>query len=133
VTQQNRKQKAESRNEDVRIENTMGNLLGVGVWTAAAVVLLGGIFYLVKHGSDIPDYRTFNGESADYTSFSGIFRNLLAPRGIIQLGLLLLIATPVARVLFALLSFIRERDQKFVMITMVVLVFLLYGFLGGKV
>ncbi|HEY3295510.1 MAG TPA: DUF1634 domain-containing protein [bacterium] len=113
----------------------MGNLLRAGVLTAAAVVLIGGIFYLLKHGTDIPDYRTFAGESADYTSFSGIFRSVLAlmPRGIIQLGLILLIITPVARVLFALLAFIRERDRNFVVITLVVLAFLLYGFLGGKI
>jgi uncharacterized membrane protein len=120
---------------EAKIENTMGNLLRAGVLTAAAVVLIGGIFYLLRHGSDVPDYHTFHGEPDDTTSFSGIFRSVLAfmPRGIIQFGLILLIITPVARVLFALISFLRERDRNFVVITLVVLVFLLYGFLGGKV
>jgi len=121
--------------DEGKIENTMGNLLRAGVLTAAAVVLLGGIFFLLKHGGDLPDYHTFTGEPPDYTSFSGIFRSVLTlmPQGIIQLGLMLLIVTPVARVLFALLAFMRERDRNFIVITFMVLVFLLYGFLGGKV
>ena len=120
---------------EAKIENAMGNLLRIGVISAAVVVLIGGILYLLRHSFDIPDYHEFKGEPADYTSFSGVFRNVLtlSPRGIIQLGLILLIATPVARVLFALLSFIREKDRRFVVITLIVLVFLLYGFLGGKV
>jgi uncharacterized membrane protein len=144
---QSGKQKTESSNpnlappgppvngEETKIENTMGNLLRVGVLSAAAVVLLGGILYLLRHGSEIPDYRVFNGEPDSLTGFTGIFRNLFSfsPRGIIQFGLILLIATPVARVGFALMSFIRERDRNFVLITLIVLAFLLYGFLGGKV
>jgi uncharacterized membrane protein len=117
------------------IENSMGNLLRVGVLTAGAVVLLGGIYYLLAHGSEQPEFHIFKGESSDVTSFSGIFRGLFdySPRAWIQFGLLLLIATPVARVLFALVVFLREKDRKFTLITLLVLVFLLYGFLGGKV
>lgn len=123
------------REHEGKIENTMGNLLRAGVLTAAAVVLMGGIVYLLRHGSEIPDYHQFKNESTDIRTFGGIFRNLitLSPRGIIQLGLILLIATPVARVTFALISFVREKDRKFVMITLIALAFLLYGFLGGKV
>jgi uncharacterized membrane protein len=138
------KQKAENRKQTPPptppvnggvIENSMGNLLRVGVLSAAAVVLLGGIYYLIAHGLEQPDYHTFNSEPSDLKGFAGIFRNVLAfsPRGVIQFGLLLLIATPLARVLFALIAFLREGDRKFVGITLLVLAFLLYGFLGGKV
>jgi uncharacterized membrane protein len=134
-----RDRKSETKNtalvDEERIEITMGNLLRAGVLTAAAVVLIGGVLYLFRHGYEIPDYREFKSEPGNLTDFAGIFRNLfsLSPRGIIQFGLILLIATPVARVMFALFSFVRERDRNFIFITLIVLVFLLYGFLGGKV
>jgi uncharacterized membrane protein len=48
-------------------------------------------------------------------------------RGIIQLGLLLLIATPIARVAFAAYGFARQRDWMYVGIAAFVLSVLLYG------
>ena len=117
------------------LENALGNLLRIGVLTAAAVVLFGGVLFLLQHGTGPVDYREFLGESGTLTSLREIVPAALAldPPAIIQLGMLLLIATPVARVLFALLAFLRERDRAFVLITLIVLGVLLYGFLGGKV
>ena len=48
----------------------------------------------------------------------------------IQLGLLLLIATPVARVAFSLVAFIRQRDRTYIVITTIVLGLLLYSLMG---
>jgi len=47
--------------------------------------------------------------------------------GIIQLGLLLLIATPVARVAFSVVAFAAERDWLYVAITLIVLAILIYS------
>jgi uncharacterized membrane protein len=51
---------------------------------------------------------------------------------IVQLGLLLLIATPVARVAFTLVAFALQRDRTYVCITTIVLALLLYGLLLGR-
>jgi uncharacterized membrane protein len=51
----------------------------------------------------------------------------LNPLGLIQLGLLLLIATPVARVVFSVAGFAIERDWMYVVITLLVLLTLLYS------
>jgi uncharacterized membrane protein len=51
----------------------------------------------------------------------------LHSRGLIQLGLLLLIATPVARVAFSVLAFAEQRDWLYVSITLVVLAVLVYS------
>ena len=51
----------------------------------------------------------------------------LGGRGIIQLGLLLLIATPVARVVFSVIGFVRQRDFVYVVLTLIVLAVLLYS------
>ncbi len=45
-------------------------------------------------------------------------------RDIIQLGLLVLIATPVARVIFSLIGFLFEKDWIYVAITFIVLIIL---------
>ena len=89
---------------DQRIENILGNLLRAGVLLSALVVSIGGVIYLLRHGHSPMDFRVFRGEPADLRDARGIIRDTLAlrGRGIIQLGLLVLIATPVARVAFSI-------------------------------
>jgi uncharacterized membrane protein len=52
-------------------------------------------------------------------------------RGVIQLGLLLLIATPIGRVVFSVIGFVRQRDWLYVAITLLVLRLLLYSLMSG--
>jgi len=103
------------------------------VLLAAAVVLIGAGVYLRKYGGTTPDYRMFRGEPEDLRSISGIVSAALAlrGRGLIQLGLLLLIATPVARVVFSAVAFACQRDYTYVTITLIVLALLLYSLTGG--
>jgi len=117
---------------DQKVENIIGTLLRVGVLTSAFVVFFGGAIYLMRHGSSTVDYRIFHGEPADYRHISGIVHEALhlKGRGIIQLGLLLLIATPIARVIFALFGFAAEKDRMYACFTAIVLVILLYSLLG---
>ncbi len=118
---------------DQRVEETVGNLLRGGVIVAAVVVLAGGFAYLVRYGGTMPDYRVFHGEPADLRSVSGIVTDALGlrSRGIMQLGLLLLLATPVARVVFSIFAFAHQRDLTYVFITSIVLAILLYSLASG--
>jgi uncharacterized membrane protein len=52
---------------------------------------------------------------------------------LIQLGLLLLIATPIVRVALSIVGFTIERDYLYVGFTAVVLVILLYSLLGSGI
>jgi uncharacterized membrane protein len=118
---------------DQRVEEIIGDLLRAGVVIAASVVSLGGIVYLVRHGAEAPNYRVFHGEPADLRGVSGIIADArsFSGRGIIQLGLLLLVATPVARVIFSVAAFAIQRDWTYVVITLIVLAALGYSLLGG--
>jgi uncharacterized membrane protein len=118
---------------DQGIENVMGSLLRAGVLFSAFVVSIGAVIYLVRHGHALVDYRIFQGEPADLRGLRGIVRESLALRGraIIQLGLLLLIATPVARVAFSIFGFAKERDGMYVVFTVIVFSILLYSLLGS--
>src|SRR5262245_23053239 len=93
----------DQQRREVRFERLLGNLLRTGVLLAAAVVLLGGVVYLIQHGGEQPDRAAFHGEPADLRNPSGIAARALEldGRGIIMVGLLLLVATPVARVVFS--------------------------------
>jgi uncharacterized membrane protein len=119
---------------DERVEQVIGNLLRAGVIAAALVVFGGGVCYLIHEGTHpVRDRSTFQ-EGPDYLrSPVGIVRHALRgeDRALIQLGLLLLIATPVARVLFSVFAFARERDFTYVLVTLVVLAILLYSLFSG--
>jgi uncharacterized membrane protein len=119
---------------DERFEQFLGNLLRTGVLLAAAVVLLGGVLYLVRHGGEQPDHRTFHGEPADLRNPSGILDDALRlnSRGVIMVGLLLLVATPVTRVAFSVVGFLRARDFLYVALTLIVLGVLLYSLFVGE-
>ena len=116
-----------------RVEQWMGALLRTGVIVAAMLVLAGGIVYLTRHQGTVPDYHTFRGEPAELRTIPGILRQALAGsgRGLIQAGLLLLIATPIARVAFSVLAFLYQRDWIYVVLTLIVLGLLVYSLLGA--
>ena len=118
---------------DKNIEEIVGTLLRVGVSLSAFVVAIGGAIYLARHGREPANYRVFHGEPSDLRSLSGIVREAfrLRGRGIIQLGLLLLIATPVARVAFSIWGFAEEHDRLYMIFTGIVLIVLLYSLLGS--
>ena len=117
---------------DERLEALLGNVLRWGVVTAAAVVALGATVFLVRHGSERPLYQVFRGEPADLRTVPGILGDAWAGRGrgLIQLGLLLLIATPVMRVVLSAGIFAVQRDRRYVLFTLIVLAVLLYSMFG---
>ena len=118
---------------DHRVEVIIGNLLRAGVLLAAAVVLVGGGIFLVRHGSAAPHYAVFQGEPTDLRTPSGVLAEAvrLQGRGIIQLGLLILLATPLARVAFSVFAFTMERDRLYVIVTLIVLAVLVFSLAGG--
>jgi uncharacterized membrane protein len=119
---------------DQNVEVWIGNLLRAGVSLAAAVVLFGACVYLLRHGHETPQYHVFVGAPSDLRGMSGIIKGALAFKGraIIQLGLLLLIATPVARVAFSVVAFAMEHDRLYVVATLIVLAVLTYSLAGGR-
>lgn len=118
---------------DESLENLIGNLLRIGVLSAAAVVLVGGLMYLFTHSHDVPQFSTFQASAPEFRSIPGIFRGAaqLNSGAVIQLGVLLLIATPVARVLLALIGFHLERDRLYTVVSAIVLAILLFSLSHG--
>ena len=107
----------------------VSKLLRIGVLTAAIVTLFGGILFFIQHPNTLFSYHTFNSEPARLRYVSIIIREafLLKSRAIIQFGILILIATPVLRVIFSLIGYLIEKDWIFVFITGVVMTILLFS------
>lgn len=118
---------------DEKIERIVGVLLQVGVFVSGAIVLFGGILYLARFGQTTANYHTFAGESIELRSIHLVVSDAfhLDAAAMIQLGLLLLIATPVVRVIFSLAAFWLERDKIYVIFTAIVLAILLFSLFGG--
>jgi uncharacterized membrane protein len=118
---------------DLTIERIVSVLLRTGVVISGLIVFLGGVYYLVRHGHEYADHRTFHGEPSVDRIAGQIIAGAMAlrARSIIQLGLLVLIATPIARVAFSLVAFALERDRTYVVITAIVLMVLLYSLVSG--
>lgn len=112
-----------------QLELRLGALLRLGVALAAAVVLSGGVLYLARHGMDHPAYHTFHSDPSSLRTLPGIMEGALhlREREVIQFGLVLLIATPIARVAFSIFAFCHERDWMYAAISAIVLALLLYG------
>jgi uncharacterized membrane protein len=119
--------------DDERVETLIANLLRAGVVIAALVVIAGAIPYLGAHPRAHVSFRTYRGEPDQFKTVHGILAYAFTGHalGIIQLGLLLLIATPIARVAFSAVAFALERDRMYVGFTLIVLAVLLYSLFGS--
>jgi uncharacterized membrane protein len=118
------------------MDRVISVLLRVGLALSAALVLTGAVIYLVRHGGEVVSYRIFRGEPPPYRYLPGILREALHihGRGFILAGLIVLVATPVARVVFSVIAFLTERDRIYVAATLIVLVILLLSLLcGGRI
>jgi uncharacterized membrane protein len=120
--------------DDRRLESIIGQLLRTGVLLAAATVLIGGVLYLVGHHADPIRFHTFVAGGADMRSLSGIVRATAHgdSAAIMQVGLVLLILTPIARVAFAVVGFFLERDRLYTAVSLIVLAILVFSLIHAS-
>jgi uncharacterized membrane protein len=120
---------------DQQVQRLIGTLLRVGVIAAASIVLAGGIWYLAAHGGDIPNYGMFRGEPIFLTHIAALFAAVFSGNSaaLIQLGLVTLIAVPIARVAISIVAYALERDWLYCLVTTLVLAVLLFSLLGGAI
>ena len=114
---------------DARMEAMMGRLLQIGVVAAAAIVAIGGLLYVAHHGGEHVAYNRFRPMPLNLgrpESVAASVRNS-GSSGLLEAGILVLIATPICRVIFALISFALQRDRLYVFVSAVVLAALLFG------
>ncbi|MFX1703587.1 DUF1634 domain-containing protein [Chitinophaga sp. CC14] len=120
---------------DKDIQQLIGKQLRIGVIVSSIIVFVGGVIYLVRHGHEQPSYGDFTGVREGLTNLPGIWQGVIENKGmnIIQLGIVLLIATPIIRIAFSVIAFLIEKDYLYVGITLLVLGIILFSMLGGVV
>jgi len=122
------------RVNDRRAQEWIATLLRVGVIAAACIGLAGGVAHLVRHGSDVPSYASFQGEPSPLRHVADVIAGAVSLKtdALAQAGLLLLIAVPILRVGVSIIAFALERDWLYCVVTALVMGILLFSLLGGK-
>jgi len=124
--------KTDEMKKDERFRMMISNVLRLGVSLSAILIVIGGVLFFIQNPNSVFDYSTFKSEPSKLKDFVIIVRNAFSFRGraVIQLGILILIATPFLRVLFSLIGFAIEKDRIYVFITGIVLVILSFSLFG---
>lgn len=115
-------------------QTIIGNLLRYGVWISLSVAFIGGIVYLMNHGSQIEDYSVFKENDRNiFEVIAAIYDGAIQGDGasLIFTGIILLFLTPVLRVLLSLFSFLLEKDYLYVGITLIVILIIIISISFG--
>ncbi|RNA61903.1 DUF1634 domain-containing protein [Chryseobacterium nematophagum] len=118
---------------DVDLNRSVGNLLRLGVVLSVITSLIGFI-KLFLEGFKMPKkYSLLNIGSSSEKVWGHFWNSLCKGEGmaIIQLGILLLIFTPLMRIIFALVGYLKEKDYVYVIISSIVLVIMAISFFTG--
>ena len=119
--------------KDTDMQSIIGWVLRGGVIISMSVVIFGAIFYIYRHGHEVADYSRFKGVPDFVHSVSGVVNGVIALKGraIIQAGIVLLVLTPVIRVVFSAVGFWIEKDYLYVGLTLIVLLVIIVGMITG--
>lgn len=118
---------------DKDLQVVLGTLLRVGVLVSMIIVFIGGVMYMIEQGSAVKDYGNFIVDANSFNSIPKIISELkqFKSGAIIQFGILMLILTPVLRIVFSVYSFLMEQDYLYVIIGFIVLAIILISLNGG--
>jgi uncharacterized membrane protein len=119
--------------KDTDIQSIIGWVLRIGVLVSMAIVFVGGLIYLSRHGHEMANFQLFKGIPKFIQTEPGIVDGILNFRGraIIQAGIILLIATPIMRIIFSAIGFVLERDYLYIGITIIVLGIIFFSMFTG--
>ncbi len=132
------------RLSDGPVELIISWLLRIGVWSSIAIIVFGLVLLVIKDrqalvhtqpgGLDGLLKHGLPGQPGTLSSYGDV---LLSVRrgdafGVIMLGLMVLLLTPVMRVAVSIIAFLLDHDRLYALITLVVLGLLMTGVLLGK-
>jgi uncharacterized membrane protein len=119
------------------MNNILGIVLRSGVVLSGVIIAIGAMLFVANHSlDDTSAYLAYNPSLVPHGNFPVSLASILSglislePSSIIQLGFLVLLATPVTRVVLSLFLFAAEKDRMFVYLTAAVLAILLFSMLA---
>lgn len=116
------------------LERRLARITVAIVLVSAALMLAGLALYLPVYGDRPQDDHMFTGEPAFLTNPADMVARGLTPgsvgerRALIQVGVTLLLMTPVVRVIFAGAGFVAARDRRYALLSLMVLAVLVFSF-----
>jgi uncharacterized membrane protein len=119
--------------KDTDMQVLLGKVLRTGTFLSIGIVLFGGIIFLYRHGNTIVNYKKFIGipDFVHYTNQLIPAAFNLKGQAIIQIGIILLIGTPIMRVLFSTVGFLLEKDYLYVFVSLLVFSIIIASMLSG--
>ncbi len=126
----------------MEMDDVIAYVLRIGVVISVICILIGAMLLFLQGGSNgfaIGELASTSSKiNSSLFSFSDIINGILSYQGLdfILLGLIVLIITPIARVIASVLSFMYERNWLYVIITLIVFIdilvaiFIVPGLLG---
>lgn len=122
--------------QQLRMDALISAILRIGMLTSVALIVLGSVLCFTRdprygaamdpgvlmQAGEFP--HTVGAVWADVTRGGGM--------GLVMLGVLVMVATPVARVVVSIFAFARERDGTYVVLTLAVLGLLVVALVLGK-
>lgn len=113
-----------------RLYDAVSKVLRYGTIISAAVLALGLVVLLLNEPSQVPgtvQSMLSSGFGAPTLSPTALLSGLASgnPLNVLEVGTLVLLATPIARVAASVVLFLREKDITYVAITVLVLAMLL--------
>jgi uncharacterized membrane protein len=117
--------------QDKDLQSFIGSLLRIGVLIAMTIVVIGIMLYMFQYGQETIHYSTFKAENV--FTFSDFYQRLMQGNSsaIMELGVIALITTPIARVLFTMIGFWLEKDRMYTIIAFIVLCIIAYSLFFG--
>lgn len=118
---------------DLDLNRSVGNLLRLGVILSVITSLIGFV-KLFMEGFQMPrKYKLLDMGTSSEKVWSHFWETLCKGEGmaIIQLGILMLIFTPLMRIIFALIGYLKEKDYVYVIISSIVLAIMAISFFTG--
>ncbi len=117
---------------DDKLELLLSNLLKIGVIISGIITFIGAILFLFQHGFEISNYHDFKPHPFHLSDLNSFFRSIISfrPESIMELGLLILIATPVLRVFLSFLAYSFQKDYMYIIFSLIVLMVMVIGFLS---
>ncbi len=115
--------------KDEQVEALIGQVLRIGTMLSCGITFIGLCVFMVHNASAIPHYHIFLSGLGQFYGPHTLLQHVMHGQAtaLMELGILLLIATPVARVAFLVAAFGLERDGMYVGVSGLVLAILLYS------
>jgi len=112
-------------NKDNSLYSNVNLTLRIGAYSAFIILILGLVLFLFTAPGPIQDAGLLPMSVGEF--LSSLFK--FEPLGVINFGLLVLMFTPLLRVIIALFSFLRLKDKKYSLISLGVFLILTFGLL----